>query len=450
MMQFQKMCLYILGMLVMSTVYGSVSAELVRTQRVVAATLGENVSLKCELSKPKDVLQVTWQKTKGQSFENVATYNKRFGAKITDAFRDRVTVTQVGTYASCITIEGVTKEDETCYSCLFNAYPEGAIIGRTCLSVYEIYEPHFEVESISKPESGHEEVKSITCSVTGKPAASISWNATEDVLVNPQQYSVVNPNGTITVIYNATVLPSRISNKEVVVTCIVTHPALTKEKQISRVIKAPAIESYLEKNISKTPTNAVTFGFTSICGLLLSVLGVVGILKFCWKKNGKNTESPQKRFPEDNESGSVSENHDPLRTPLNKSSNTGQPFESPLRYRKTPLKNKSLQKRFPEDNESGSVSENHDPLSTPLNKSFNTGQPFESPLRYRKTPLKNKSFNGFSPLGGSENSNRVPFRHTTPSKNKSPSKSLLSDQSPALKNTTREKKEAKSKRAIHY
>ncbi|MGH0148182.1 UNVERIFIED_CONTAM: hypothetical protein FKN15_020323, partial [Acipenser sinensis] len=219
----------------------SVSAELVRTQRVVAATLGDNVSLRCELSKPKDVLQVTWQKTKGQSFENIATYNKRFGAKITDAFRDRVTVTQVGTDASCITIEGVRKEDETCYSCLFNAYPEGAIIGKTCLSVYEIYEPHFEVERISKPESGHEEVKSITCSVTGKPAASISWNATEDVIVNPKQYSVVNPNGTITVTCNATVLPSRISNKEAVVTCIVTHLALTREKQISRVISAKVI-----------------------------------------------------------------------------------------------------------------------------------------------------------------------------------------------------------------
>ncbi|KAK6485629.1 OX-2 membrane glycoprotein-like [Huso huso] len=447
MMQFQKMCLYILGMLVMSTVYSVVSAELVRTQRVVTATLGENVSLRCELSKPKDVLQVTWQKTKGQSFENVATYNKRFGAKITDAFRDRVTITQVGTDASCITIHGVTKEDETCYSCLFNAYPEGAITGRTCLSVYEIYEPHLEVESISKPESGHEEVKSITCSVTGKPAASISWNATEDVLVNPQQYSVVNPNGTITLIYNATVLPSRIFNKEVVVTCKVTHLGLTKEKQISKVISAPAIESYLEKNISKPPTNAVTIGLTSICGFLLSVLGVVGILKFCQKKNGKKPESPQKRFPKDNESGSVSENHDPLRTPLkNKSFNTGQPFESPFRCSSTPLKNRSAQKRFPKNNESGSVSENHDPLRTPLNKSFKTGQPFESPLRYRKTPLKNKSFNGFSPLEGSENTNHVPFRHMTPSKNKSPSKSLLSDQSPALKNTTPEKKEAKSKR----
>ncbi|KAK1167932.1 OX-2 membrane glycoprotein-like [Acipenser oxyrinchus oxyrinchus] len=398
MMQFQKMCLYILGMLVMSTVYNVVSAELVKTQRVVIATLGENVNLRCELSKPKDVLQVTWQKTKGQSFENVATYNKRFGAKITDAFRDRVTVTQVGTDVSCITIHGVTKEDETCYSCLFNAYPEGAIIGRTCLSVYEIYEPHLEVESISKPESGHEEVKSITCSVTGKPVASISWNATEDVIVNPQQYSVVNPNGTITVICNASVLPSRISNKEVVVTCKVTHPGLTREKQTSRVISAPAIESYLEKNISKPPTNAVTIGL--ICGLLLSVVGVVGILKFCWKKNGKKPESAQKRFPKDNESESVSENHDPLRTPLN--------------------------------------------------KSFNTGQTFESPLRYRSTPLKNKSFNGCSPLEGSEKTNHVPFRHMTPSKNKSPSKSLLSDQSPALKNTTPEKKEAKSKRAIHY
>ncbi|XP_041127798.1 OX-2 membrane glycoprotein-like isoform X2 [Polyodon spathula] len=379
MMQLRKMCLHILGMLVMGTVYGTVSAELVRTQRVVTATLGENVTLRCELSKSKDVLQVTWQKTKGQSFENIATYNKRFGATITDAFRDRMTVIQVRKDVSCITIQGVKEADETCYNCLFNAYPDGAIIGTTCLSVYEIHEPHFEVESISKPESGHEEVKSITCSVTGKPAPSISWNATEDVFVNQEQYSVVNPNGTTTLICKATVLPSRISNKEVVVNCIVTHPAITSEKKISRVIsEAPTIESYLEKKKSKPLKNAVTIGLPIglllllLLLLLLSVLGVVEIFKFGRKKNGKNAESPQKRFPKDNESGSVIEINDPLRTPLK-------------------------------------------------NISLNTDQPLASPLRNR-TPLKNKNL----------------------------SKSLLSDQSPALKNTTPEKKEAKSKRAIRY
>ncbi|XP_041127796.1 OX-2 membrane glycoprotein-like isoform X1 [Polyodon spathula] len=407
MMQLRKMCLHILGMLVMGTVYGTVSAELVRTQRVVTATLGENVTLRCELSKSKDVLQVTWQKTKGQSFENIATYNKRFGATITDAFRDRMTVIQVRKDVSCITIQGVKEADETCYNCLFNAYPDGAIIGTTCLSVYEIHEPHFEVESISKPESGHEEVKSITCSVTGKPAPSISWNATEDVFVNQEQYSVVNPNGTTTLICKATVLPSRISNKEVVVNCIVTHPAITSEKKISRVIsEAPTIESYLEKKKSKPLKNAVTIGLPIglllllLLLLLLSVLGVVEIFKFGRKKNGKNAESPQKRFPKDNESGSVIEINDPLRTPLK-------------------------------------------------NISLNTDQPLASPLRNR-TPLKNKNCNGFSPLEGSQNTNHAPFRHMTPSKNKNLSKSLLSDQSPALKNTTPEKKEAKSKRAIRY
>ncbi|XP_058885648.1 uncharacterized protein LOC117972804 [Acipenser ruthenus] len=362
MMQFQKMCLYILGMLVMSTVYGSVSAELVRTQRVVAATLGENVSLKCELTKHKDVLQVTWQKTKGQSFENIATYNKRFGAKITDAFRDRMTVTQVGTDVSCITIEGVRKEDEACYSCLFNAYPEGAITGRTCLSVYASFmtagKTVFQIEVYGKYDRPYY--------ITG-----LQKRFPED-----------NESGSVSENHDPLRTP------------------LNKSSNTGQPFESPL-------RYRKTPL--------------------------------KN-KSLQKRFPEDNESGSVSENHDPLRTPLNKSSNTGQPFESPLRFRKTPLKNKSLQKRFPEDNESGSVSEKHDPLRTPLNKSFNTGQPFESPLRYRKTPLKNKSFNGFSPLGGSENSSE------TPSKNKSPSKSLLSDQSPTLKNTTRGKKGSKKQK----
>lgn len=126
---------YVHTLLLIKTYFGS--TELVITERVVTAKLGENVNLKCELvSKSKDVLQVTWQKTKGQFYENIATYSKRFGTKIADVFRDHVTVTQMETDISSITIRGIRKEDEACYNCMFNAYPEGAIIGRTCLSVY--------------------------------------------------------------------------------------------------------------------------------------------------------------------------------------------------------------------------------------------------------------------------------------------------------------------------
>ncbi|MGH0169625.1 UNVERIFIED_CONTAM: hypothetical protein FKN15_057248 [Acipenser sinensis] len=337
------------------------------------AVLNKDFTFRCSLSDPK-VKQVTWQKQKDKALENVATYSVTFGAKVLEPYHQRVNFSLLGLNESSITIHNVQPEDEGCYMCLFNTYPQGSITGRSCFTVLgiseinietistesentavvscsatgkpapkirwnasesvtsnavqssidrngngivtvtsnltldlssflaeeiscfvshstlnqeieknitiredkrtltnqvhspgvvvfailciaaliivtvacfvirrkkktkEIYEPHLEVESISKPESGHEEVKSITCSVTGKPAASISWNATEDVLMNPQQYSVVNPNGTITLIYNATVLPSRISNKEVVVTCKVTHPGLTREKQTSRVI----------------------------------------------------------------------------------------------------------------------------------------------------------------------------------------------------------------------
>uniref|UniRef100_A0A8K9V663 Immunoglobulin V-set domain-containing protein n=1 Tax=Oncorhynchus mykiss TaxID=8022 RepID=A0A8K9V663_ONCMY len=34
-----------------------------------------------------------------------------------------------------IVIRGVSRGDESCYKCLFNAFPEGAISGTTCLHV---------------------------------------------------------------------------------------------------------------------------------------------------------------------------------------------------------------------------------------------------------------------------------------------------------------------------
>ncbi|XP_066563710.1 OX-2 membrane glycoprotein [Amia ocellicauda] len=217
------------------------------TQRIVTATIWDNVTLKCELTKSKDVLQVTWQKQNGQSAENIATYNNRFGAKVSDSYRERVSFVVKGLHESSIAIRGVSREDEACYNCLFNSYPEGAIKGITCIAtVYgntlqnksaELHEPLFEVSTMPAHGSEHR-VYLLTCSVTGRPVPTVSWSTERhDVIEDSQQFTVTNPNGTVTVVINATINVSRLTDKETLIKCTVHNSAFGREKEISRVIR---------------------------------------------------------------------------------------------------------------------------------------------------------------------------------------------------------------------
>uniref|UniRef100_A0A674BRR7 Ig-like domain-containing protein n=1 Tax=Salmo trutta TaxID=8032 RepID=A0A674BRR7_SALTR len=95
-----------------------------------------DASYTCTHADSTGVLQVTWQRLfKDDSVENLATYSKRFGAQIIDPHRGKVVFTEASLNSSSITVKNVTWADESCYKCLFNAYPEGAISGRTCLQV---------------------------------------------------------------------------------------------------------------------------------------------------------------------------------------------------------------------------------------------------------------------------------------------------------------------------
>uniref|UniRef100_A0A8C4VV77 Immunoglobulin domain-containing protein n=1 Tax=Gopherus evgoodei TaxID=1825980 RepID=A0A8C4VV77_9SAUR len=108
----------------------------VRCERVPAAALGEDVTLKCNFIPSFDVLQVTWQKLEGSSFKNIATYSKAHGTKSIGPFNKRVSFNDTSLKASSITFRGVILEVETCYKCIFNAFPHGSFSRETCLIVH--------------------------------------------------------------------------------------------------------------------------------------------------------------------------------------------------------------------------------------------------------------------------------------------------------------------------
>uniref|UniRef100_A0A8D0FRR1 Ig-like domain-containing protein n=1 Tax=Strix occidentalis caurina TaxID=311401 RepID=A0A8D0FRR1_STROC len=102
---------------------------------IQSSSTGNNVTLSCALTEPKDVLQVTWQKDSDKSQNNIATYSTAMGLKIHEPYQDRMSVTSLALNETSITFWDTRMDDSGCYTCLFNVFPLGSFSGHTCLSV---------------------------------------------------------------------------------------------------------------------------------------------------------------------------------------------------------------------------------------------------------------------------------------------------------------------------
>ncbi|XP_055764337.1 OX-2 membrane glycoprotein-like isoform X2 [Salvelinus fontinalis] len=211
-------------------------SHLVRTQQVVTATLGEDAVLTCELMKPKDVRQVTWEKMTTEMNENVAIYSKR-GPDVNVRFKRKVEFEDEGLQNCSIIIRGVSRGDESCYRCLFNAYPDGAISGRTCLQVNELYRPSL---VITQTNNSH---TTLSCSATGRPAPIVTWDETE-ILENSTMVNVTHLNGTVTVTITSMLAAFSLPDKDTRVGCVVSLFSGGVTKNVSMVIPARTQASF--------------------------------------------------------------------------------------------------------------------------------------------------------------------------------------------------------------
>ncbi|XP_045074398.1 OX-2 membrane glycoprotein-like, partial [Coregonus clupeaformis] len=211
-------------------------SQLVRTQQVVTATLGEDAILNCELMTPKDVRQVTWQKLTPGAIENVATYSKR-GPNVNPPFKGKVEFEDEGLQNCSIIIRGVSRGDESCYKCLFNAYPDGPISGTTCLQVNELYGPSL---LITQTNNSH---TTLSCSATGRPAPIVTWEDTE-ILENSTMANVTHPNGTVSVTITSMLAAFSLPDKDTRVGCMVSLFSGGVTKNISMVIPARTQASF--------------------------------------------------------------------------------------------------------------------------------------------------------------------------------------------------------------
>ena len=100
------------------------------------AEVGGEAHLSCQLRESKEVLQVTWQKILPNNNKNVASYNKNFGQTVNPGFTDKIEFEDAELQRNSIIIRNITEEDEGCYLCMFNTFPDGSLTAATCLKVF--------------------------------------------------------------------------------------------------------------------------------------------------------------------------------------------------------------------------------------------------------------------------------------------------------------------------
>ncbi|KAJ8246628.1 hypothetical protein GJAV_G00253630 [Gymnothorax javanicus] len=185
-----------------------------------SAVFGEEVSFSCSVSEPDGVSQVTWKKLlKDDTVENLATFSKRFGAKVMDPYVNRIDFTEASLNSTTIIIKNVTSADEACYICSFNVYPSGSTRKQTCLTVQGITEAGAWLSPTGEISSGVE----VTCSGTGKPAPTVTWGSEVEITAVPREQRIVNADGTVTV--NSTIRLDGFGGKSV--HCLLSIPGTT-------------------------------------------------------------------------------------------------------------------------------------------------------------------------------------------------------------------------------
>ncbi|XP_035171049.1 OX-2 membrane glycoprotein-like isoform X2 [Oxyura jamaicensis] len=196
--------------------------EAVKSESFIAAALGGEAIIYCNFSLPLDVLQVTWQKGNGSFFQNIATYSKTYGLRLIGSFQKKAHFTRAALKASAITLQNLTFEDESCYRCIFNVFPDGSYSKDTCLNIQTISELTVEFES----HLATKDLLTAVCSATGKPPPNITWLIDEDLYEPPKIYYIQNPNGTVTVANRCTFSASHLHN----LACLLDHPQGRKVK----------------------------------------------------------------------------------------------------------------------------------------------------------------------------------------------------------------------------
>ncbi|XP_003497897.3 OX-2 membrane glycoprotein-like [Cricetulus griseus] len=260
----------------------SESSQKIKHNNYETAVLGRNVTIFCNLTSLANVLQVTWQKIQGSLHENIGTYSHKYGENILPPYVNRLQCNILEPNASFITIQELTFEDEACYKCLFNTFPDGSYGEQTCLNILTVSQLITELHSVP----GSEDLLNLHCSAVGKPAPGISIYPSQDLVYSQEELFTKNPNTTVTItkIYNISLKTVRSLGLHDVVVCM-THPLRYEEK----IVPLPINQEGTKNHPLEWQNTAVVF----IILFFISCIIIATVLYFkVKKKRSENTPEP--------------------------------------------------------------------------------------------------------------------------------------------------------------
>ncbi|KAJ8266622.1 hypothetical protein GJAV_G00132630 [Gymnothorax javanicus] len=194
--------------------------------------VGSQVELRClfvNSNPPVKISQVTWQKYLNGTKQNVAIANPSLGVSVLPLFKDRVSFKQPAVRYrppsledTTITFSNLRLSDEAAYICEYTTFPAGNRENMVNLTV--LVRPMI-VMTLSAPtivarSSNHKMTVASCLASNGKPPSTITWDTR--LKGESSNLETLNENGTVTVVSNYVVVPSRATHKQKL-TCIVTY-----------------------------------------------------------------------------------------------------------------------------------------------------------------------------------------------------------------------------------
>ncbi|XP_010753340.3 OX-2 membrane glycoprotein-like isoform X1 [Larimichthys crocea] len=246
----------------------------------VTAAYGRDAHYRCTVANPAGVLQVTWQRLfKDESIENLATYSKRFGVQVNEPYKGKVIFEEATLNSTSIILKNVKWEDDSCYICSFNVYPDGSKRKQTCLTVQGISEVNTSVHPPSSQEDPKEVV--FSCSAIGKPAPTIHWSYPPDAsaLNQPHTTTITNSDHTFTSSRNVTLRVPRGWSGHV--DCLLNR-GMTGERveRISYTLKAENTEQDEEAGESRSAAGLAVMICAALFIFCIAVVAAVKIKRF--------------------------------------------------------------------------------------------------------------------------------------------------------------------------
>ncbi|XP_072449560.1 nectin 1b isoform X3 [Chiloscyllium punctatum] len=203
-------------------------AQTVIVDDSVSGFIGTNVTLSCTFTNNNPnikITQVTWQKATNGSKQNIAIFHPTMGVSVLPPHKGRVSFKKPSLDDATIQLFNLELSDEGVYICEFATFPTGNRESQVNLTVFArpVNDAELSPNTITARAGFSGKIVVATCtSANGKPPGIITWETKVNGEAVVKEFH--NQNGTITVVSQYLLVPSREAHQQLL-TCVVNYQA---------------------------------------------------------------------------------------------------------------------------------------------------------------------------------------------------------------------------------